>query len=143
MLLYVCDRQSIREIAADLKLTYGIVHRILDKRGLLGLTSRTRHVEPASEHETALLQQLGNAFRGARLACRLSTQQQAAQVTGLSQPTISKIEGGKLLPNLRDVSRLVRCYRIPPAEGHRLIDLATTLHQLRRARHHKHTTGNG
>lgn len=70
---------------------------------------------------------LGAALRNLRLAAGL-TGTQAAERTGMSQPKISKIETGRLLPSVRDVRTLLALYRADPDLRAGLLEIADRLH---------------
>jgi transcriptional regulator with XRE-family HTH domain len=52
----------------------------------------------------------------------------AARGTGMSQPKISKLENGLLLPAVADVQALLALYQVPEAEQEELLELAAGLH---------------
>lgn len=53
---------------------------------------------------------------------------QAAARTGMSQPKISKLENGRLLPSVQDVELLLDLYRAGREERSALVELAARLH---------------
>ncbi len=71
-----------------------------------------------------------------RLATALRDLRQSAGLTGveaarrarMSQPKISKLENGHLLPSVKDVQALLALYRASPAEREALLELAGRLH---------------
>lgn len=57
------------------------------------------------------------------------TGKQAAELAGMSQPRISRIERGEVVPEPRDVELLCRVYGATPGQTARLSDLADALHR--------------
>src|SRR5216683_3368253 len=72
-------------------------------------------------------ERLAGALRDLRQAAGM-TGTQAADQTGMSQPKISKLENGRLLPSVRDVRTLVALYRARPAVRDELQGIADRLH---------------
>ncbi|MFD8377710.1 helix-turn-helix domain-containing protein [Streptomyces sp. NPDC059679] len=56
------------------------------------------------------------------------TGSQAAGSVGMSQPKISKLENGRLLPSVEDVRTLLTLYRAEAAQRDDLLDLTARLH---------------
>src|ERR1700685_3645786 len=52
----------------------------------------------------------------------------AARESGMSQPKISKLETGRLLPSTADVQTLLTIYRAARADRDSLLELAAQLH---------------
>jgi transcriptional regulator with XRE-family HTH domain len=71
-----------------------------------------------------------------RLATALRDLRQHAGLTGveaarravMSQPKISKLETGRLLPSVRDIEALLALYQTAPAEREELLEVAARLH---------------
>jgi transcriptional regulator with XRE-family HTH domain len=72
-------------------------------------------------------ERLAAALRDLRQAAGL-TGVQAAERLGMSQPKISKLENGRLLPSVQDTRTLLDLYRAQAAEREELLDIAQRLH---------------
>lgn|SRR5487761_551965 len=72
-------------------------------------------------------ERLAAALRDLRQAAGL-TGVQAAERLGMSQPKISKLENGRLLPSVQDTRTLLSLYRAQAAEREELLDIAQRLH---------------
>jgi transcriptional regulator with XRE-family HTH domain len=72
-------------------------------------------------------ERLAAVLRALRLSAGL-TGMDAARKSGMSQPKISKLETGRLLPSVADVRTLLTIYRAAPADQDELLDLAARLH---------------
>ncbi|MGO4418715.1 helix-turn-helix domain-containing protein [Streptomyces sp. MCAF7] len=72
-------------------------------------------------------QRLAAALRQLRKAAAM-TGSQAAGSVGMSQPKISKLENGRLLPSVEDVRTLLTLYRAEAAQRDDLLDLTARLH---------------
>jgi transcriptional regulator with XRE-family HTH domain len=72
-------------------------------------------------------ERLATALRDLRQSAGL-TGVGAARRAGMSQPKISKLENGRLMPSVEDVQTLLDLYQAPPAERDDLLDLAGRLH---------------
>src|ERR1700690_2679247 len=70
---------------------------------------------------------LAAALRDLRQAAGL-TGVQAAERLGMSQPKISKLENGRLLPSVRDTHAMLTLYRAPGAEREELVEIAQRMH---------------
>lgn len=57
------------------------------------------------------------------------SQREAAEFSGMSQPRISRIERGEVVPEPADVEKLCRLYGVSPGETTKLADLADSLHR--------------
>ena len=86
------------------------------------------------------VRRLGERLRDHRKQAQLTGQALAAD-TDLSQPKISKIERGKLLPSPSDVERIAVALRLPAKETQALLDTATTLAAYSRSWRTIHRTG--
>lgn len=53
---------------------------------------------------------------------------EAARQTGMSQPKISKLETGRLMPSLEDLQALLTLYRAAPAARQELLEIAGRMH---------------
>ena len=56
-------------------------------------------------------------------------QREAAEFSGMSQPRISRIERGEVVPEPADVEKLCRLYGASPGQTAKLADLADSLHR--------------
>jgi transcriptional regulator with XRE-family HTH domain len=72
-------------------------------------------------------ERLAAALRALRQSAGL-TGMDAARKSGMSQPKISKLETGRLLPSIADVRTLLTLYRTAPADRDELLELAARLH---------------
>ncbi len=72
-------------------------------------------------------ERLAAALRELRQSARL-TGVEAARRAGMSQPKISKLETGRLLPSLEDLQVLLVLYRAAPAARQELLEIAGRLH---------------
>src|SRR6266851_8268904 len=72
-------------------------------------------------------ERLATALRDLRHSAAL-TGVDAARRSGMSQPKISKLETGRLLPSVKDVQALLALYQAAPAEREELLELAGRLH---------------
>jgi transcriptional regulator with XRE-family HTH domain len=72
-------------------------------------------------------ERLATALRDLRQSAAL-TGVDAARRSGMSQPKISKLENGRLLPSVADVQTLLTLYQAAPADREELLDLAGRLH---------------
>jgi transcriptional regulator with XRE-family HTH domain len=72
-------------------------------------------------------ERLATALRDLRQSAGL-TGVDAARGAGMSQPKISKLENGRLLPSVADVQTLLSLYQAPRAERDDLLELAGRLH---------------
>ena len=72
-------------------------------------------------------ERLATALRDLRQSAGM-TGVEAARRAGMSQPKISKLENGRLLPSVQDVQTLLGLYRAGAAEGEALLELAARLH---------------
>jgi transcriptional regulator with XRE-family HTH domain len=72
-------------------------------------------------------ERLATALRDLRQSAAL-TGMAAARRSGMSQPKISKLENGRLLPSVADVQTLLALYQAVPAEREELLELAGRLH---------------
>ncbi|HEY1714067.1 MAG TPA: helix-turn-helix transcriptional regulator [Solirubrobacteraceae bacterium] len=95
----------------------------------LPITSRARADHPGRR---SLPSVLADAVREARLAAGLS-QVQLGERTGISQPMLSLIEGGRRSPSRRSIARLERVLVLDADIRRALIDHADAAHRRRRA----------
>jgi transcriptional regulator with XRE-family HTH domain len=72
-------------------------------------------------------ERLAAALRDLRQAAGL-TGVQAAERLGMSQPKISKLENGRLLPSVEDVRAILTFYRAQAGERDELLEIAERLH---------------
>jgi transcriptional regulator with XRE-family HTH domain len=80
-----------------------------------------------AEHYLADRERLASALRELRHAREL-TGQQAAHAAGMSQPKISKLENGRLLPSVEDVATLLDLYQADGPQRDDLLHITTRLH---------------
>lgn len=72
-------------------------------------------------------ERLAAGLRGLRQDAGL-TGVEAARQAGMSQPKISKLETGRLLPSLDDLQSLLALYRAAPAARQELLEIAGRMH---------------
>ncbi|MET2717087.1 helix-turn-helix transcriptional regulator [Streptomyces harbinensis] len=85
------------------------------------------HSEP--ERYDSDRRRLAAALRALRKAAAM-TGVRAAEASGMSQPKISKLENGRLLPAREDVETLLALYGASSSEREELLELAAGLHTM-------------
>jgi transcriptional regulator with XRE-family HTH domain len=79
------------------------------------------------EHYVTDRERLATALRDLRQAAGM-TGVEAARSSLMSQPKISKLETGRLLPSMHDVRALLRLYRASDAQQDELLEITSRLH---------------